>query len=157
MIEKIVSGGQTGADRAALDAAMDCGVDCGGWIPKGRKTEDGFLPEKYKLKEMECDKYQARTKKNVVDSDATLIISHGYLNGGSNYTMIVCNKLGKPVMHIDLNIISENRAVDIICKWILDNSINVLNVAGPRLSKDRKIYNRAYKIICSVIEKKKLV
>ena len=156
MIKKIISGGQTGADRAALDAAMDCGVVCSGWIPKGRKTEDGFLPKKYKLKEMACDKYSARTKKNIVDSDATLIISHGYLTGGSNYTMVVCNKLQKPVLHIDLNIINENRAVDIIIEWISDNNIKNLNVAGPRLSKDKKIYEKTYKIICLVIKKIKI-
>ena len=83
MITKIISGGQTGADRAALDVAMAHGIPHGGWIPKGRKTEGGPLPTKYQLQEMPTNSYPERTEKNVVDSDGTLIISHGELTGGS--------------------------------------------------------------------------
>jgi predicted Rossmann-fold nucleotide-binding protein len=81
MIKKIISGGQTGADQAALDVAIELGIPHGGWIPKGRKTEAGRLPEKYHLKEMPTAEYRKRTEQNVIDSDGTLIISHGELNG----------------------------------------------------------------------------
>jgi len=82
MIQKIISGGQTGADRAALDFAIKRGIPHGGWIPKGRKTEDGTLPEKYHLLEMPTGSYSKRTEKNILDSDGTLIVSHGLLTGG---------------------------------------------------------------------------
>ena len=81
MIDKIISGGQTGADRAALDVAIELGIPHGGWVPKGRKTEAGRLPAKYQLKEMPTDSYPERTEQNVLDSDGTLIISHGSLTG----------------------------------------------------------------------------
>ena len=81
-IRKIISGGQTGADQAALDFAIDRGIPHGGWVPKGRKTETGMLPEKYQLKEMETASYSKRTEQNVIDSDGTFIISHGTLTGG---------------------------------------------------------------------------
>jgi len=86
MIKKIISGGQTGADRAALDVAIKLSIPHGGWIPKGRKAEDGPLPEIYKLKEMPTDSYPARTEQNVIDSDGTLIIARGKLTGGTDYT-----------------------------------------------------------------------
>ena len=82
---KIISGGQTGADRAALDVALKFGIPHAGWIPKGRKAEDGPLPEKYQLQEMPTDSYEARTEKNVPDSDGTLIIARGRPTGGSDY------------------------------------------------------------------------
>ena len=86
MIKKIFSGGQTGADIAALDAAIGWHIPHGGWIPKGRKTEDGRLQNKYQLDEMPTESYPARIRKNILDSDGTLIISHGPLTGGSKYT-----------------------------------------------------------------------
>jgi len=86
MITRIISGGQTGADRAALDVAIKLGIPHGGWIPKGRKTEKGPLPEKYQLQEMTTGSYPARTEKNVIESDGTLIIARGKLTGGSDYT-----------------------------------------------------------------------
>ena len=86
MIKKIISGGQTGADRAALDTAIKIGIPQGGWIPKGRITEEGPLPDKYQLQEMSSDSYPERTEQNVIDSDGTLIISRGPLTGGSLYT-----------------------------------------------------------------------
>ena len=86
MIEKIVSGGQTGADQGALDAALELDIPHGGWIPLGRRTEAGPLPDNYRLKEMSTDSYPRRTEQNVIDSDGTLIFSHGRLAGGSGYT-----------------------------------------------------------------------
>ena len=86
MIKKIISGGQTGADRAALDVAIKLNIPHGGWVPKGRPAEDGPIHTKYQLKEMPTDSYSDRTEQNVADSDGTLIISHGELTGGSAFT-----------------------------------------------------------------------
>ncbi len=96
MIKKIVSGGQTGADQAALDAAIKLDIPHGGWMPKGRITEDGPLPEKYQLEEMPTSSYVERTEQNVLDSDGTLIVSHGMLTGGSAYTREVALEHKRP-------------------------------------------------------------
>jgi putative molybdenum carrier protein len=103
MIEKIISGGQTGADQGALDAAIKLGIPHGGWIPKGRITENGPLPDRYDLIEMPTASYPERTEKNIRESDGTLILSHGRLTGGSEYTKKWALKHGKPMLHIDLS------------------------------------------------------
>lgn len=102
MIIKIISGGQTGADQGALDAAIEMDIPHGGWVPKERKTEAGPLPAKYQLKDMLTASYQARTERNVIDSDGTLILSHGPLTGGSALTEKMARKHRKPFLHIDL-------------------------------------------------------
>lgn len=140
MIKKIVSGGQTGADRAALDFALKYYIAHGGWINKGRITEDGPLPEKYQLKEMPTESYSKRTEQNVIDSDGTLIISHGELTGGSAHTRKMAMKHGRPWLHADLNKLPTFQAAIIIENWISKNGIEILNVAGPRDSKDPLIY-----------------
>ena len=140
MLKKIISGGQTGADRAALDFALKFFKPHGGWIPKGRITEDGPLPDKYQLQEMPTASYPARTKQNVIDSDGTLIISHGKLAGGSAYTRKMAMKQGKPWFHADLYKLPTFQAAIIIEEWISKNGIEALNVAGPRASKDPSIY-----------------
>ena len=141
MIKKIISGGQTGADRAALDVAIKEGIPHGGWIPKGRKAEDGMLPDKYQLQEMSTASYPKRTEQNVLDSDGTLIVSHGKLNGGSALTRKLAEKHKRPHIHLDMNKLSVNDAVDALRVWIGNNEIMILNVAGPRASKDPDIYN----------------
>ena len=151
LIAKIISGGQTGADRAALDVAIELGVPHGGWIPKGRKTERGPLPAKYQLTEMPTDSYPKRTEQNVVDSDGTLIISHGELTGGSDYTRMMAAKHGKPWIHVDANKHSIEAAVEIIRAWINGNDIEVLNVAGPRANRDPKIYSTTKKVLRTVL------
>jgi len=151
MIKKIVSGGQTGADQAALDAAISLGIPHGGWIPKGRKTENGMLPEKYQLREMPTSGYPERTEKNVVDSDGTVILSHGKLAGGSLYTRKMAIKHSRPWIHIDLNQTSEFNAAMILSKWIRGNTINALNLAGPRDSNDPGIYKATAGIIESTV------
>jgi len=148
MIEKIVSGGQTGADQAALDTALKLDIPHGGWIPKGRMTEKGRLPDKYRLHEMPGRDYAARTKQNVIDSDGTLILSHGELAGGSAYTKQAALTLKRACLHVDLDHITEMAAVEEIEKWIAGSAIRVLNVAGPRASKDPRIYGAA----CDVLE-----
>ena len=150
MIRKIISGGQTGADRAALDAAIKLDIPHGGWIPKGRLTENGPLPDTYQLKEMPGSAYVLRTEQNVIDSNGTLIISHGDLSEGSDYTRKMAVKHHRPWLHIDLNKIPAFKAATQICSWIDENNIEILNVAGPRASKDSRIYGAVLKLIESV-------
>jgi len=115
VIKKIISGAQTGADRAALDAALALGLPIGGWVPRGRKAEDGPIPERYPdLRETDTDDYETRTRLNVQDADATLILSHGLLSGGSKFTEAVARSLGKPVRHVDLGATSIPDAVSAI-------------------------------------------
>ena len=147
MIQKIISGGQTGADQAALDVAIKLDIPHGGWIPKGRITEAGILPAKYKLKEMATASYPKRTEKNVLDSDGTLILSHGKLTGGSSLTQKFANQHGRHCLHIDLNKTNAFKASLDINAWIEENSISVLNVAGSRASKDPKIYDAVMGIL----------
>jgi hypothetical protein len=152
MLQKIISGGQTGADRAALDTAISLGIAHGGWIPKGRKTEAGRLPSRYRLKGMPTDSYPKRTERNVIDSDGTLIISHGELTGGSEYTRQTAENHGKPWMHIDANKTSVDAAVQVIRAWIRGTEIKVLNVAGQRASEDPKICGTVRKFLTVLIE-----
>jgi Circularly permutated YpsA SLOG family len=147
MLNKIISGGQTGADQAALDAAIKLGIPHGGWIPKGRPTENGKLPDKYKLKEMPTKSYPKRTEQNVIDSDGTLIITHGKLTGGSKLTQKVAKKHNRPCLHINLNETLLFIASSKINSWIIEHGIEVLNVAGSRASKDPKIYKDAFYIV----------
>lgn len=150
MIAKIISGGQTGADRAALDVAIHLGIPHGGWVPKGRLTEDGTLPETYALRETPTAVYAERTEKNVVDSDGTLIISRGELTGGSEYTREMALKHSRPWLHVDLNRTAAFRAALGIVEWLSSHNIRVLNVAGPRASKDPGIYRDTTGLLESV-------
>ena len=140
MVKKVISGGQTGADQAALDVAIKLGISHGGWIPIGRLTENGMLDDKYHLKEMETTNYNTRTEQNVIDSDGTLIISHGKLTGGSEYTRDMALRHGRPWLHVDLNKTESSQAAKQIKHWLAEHEIQVLNVAGPRASKDPAIY-----------------
>ena len=150
MIRKIISGGQTGADRAALDAAIQLDIPHAGWIPKGRLTENGPLPDKYQLAEMPGSSYRQRTEQNVIDSNGTLIISHGQLVDGSDYTRKMAIKHQRPWLHVDLNQTPAFKAAALIHSWIEENAIEILNVAGPRASKDHQIYRAVFKLIESV-------
>jgi hypothetical protein len=151
MITKIISGGQTGGDRAALDFAIKYKIPYGGWVPKGRRTEDGTLPEIYQLQEMPTDEYSKRTEQNILDSDATLILSHASLTGGSALTQSLAEKHGKPCIHIDLSKVDVRKAALIINIWIRRYKIKVLNVAGPRASKDPKIYQTTIDLLEKVL------
>jgi hypothetical protein len=147
MLKKIISGGQTGADRAALDFAIKHKIPHGGWVPKGRVAEDGILPERYLLTEMPTDSYHARTEQNVIDSDGTVIISNGQLNGGSRYTHEMAEKHWKPCLRIDLSKTKVYEAGAMLLVWSMDNTISVLNVAGPRASKNPYIYDQVIEIL----------
>ena len=148
MVTKIVSGGQTGADQAALDAAMALGLDHGGWVPLGRITENGILDSRYCVREMPTADYALRTEKNVLDSDATVILSHGRLTGGSEFTRKMADKHARPCLHLDLDRLSVSQASEKLRHWLAENRISVLNVAGPRASKDQRVYQAT----CEVIE-----
>jgi hypothetical protein len=140
---KIVSGAQTGVDRAALDAALELGIPIGGFLPKGRKDEnDNVLPEdKYaNMQETDTDDVNVRTELNVQNSDATLIFSHGALFGGSEYTERMARKHGKPCLHVDFDKHDADQAVPLVKTWLSSTQFRVLNVAGPRASDDREIY-----------------
>src|SRR5512134_3746342 len=101
-IERVVSGGQTGVDRAALDAALALGLPCGGWCPRGRRAEDGAIPLHYPLRETPTARYPQRTEWNVRDSDGTLILTRGRPRGGTAYTISVARRLGRPLLVVDL-------------------------------------------------------
>ncbi|MCG8566757.1 MAG: putative molybdenum carrier protein [Desulfobacterales bacterium] len=140
MLQKIISGGQTGADRAALDVALKFNIPHGGWVPKGRRTENGPLPEIYELRETPTDEYQDRTLQNILDSQATVIFGNGPLRGGSLLTLKMAKDKSKPHLHIDLSMSDTFEASIILHSFIIDNGISQLNVAGPRASDDPGIY-----------------
>ena len=150
-IRKIISGGQTGADQAALDAAIEMGTPHGGWVPLGRMTENGRLSRRYKMQEINAIDYDQRTELNVIDSDGTLLFSQGELKGGSALTKRLARKHLKPCLHIDIETMSEYKAVEIIKSWLEVRNIETLNVAGPRASESPVIYDIVLNIMKSVL------
>ena len=135
---KIVSGGQTGADRAALDWAINNGILHGGWCPKGRKAEDGPIDSGYHLQESPSSSYLQRTEWNVRDSDGTVIFSVGKrLSGNSLETLDFAIKHRKPYLH--LSAVFRDHAASQLKKWMQEHHIRVLNVAGPRASKEPEV------------------
>ncbi len=147
MLKKIISGGQIGADQAALDAAIKYNFPYGGWIQKGRKTQSGILPDKYHLKEMFVAGFKERIEQNVIDSDGTVVISHGNLSGGADYSQKMAKKHNRPCIHIDLNETPAFIAASKINTWIIENNIELLNVAGSRASEDPDIYRDTFYIV----------
>jgi hypothetical protein len=133
---KIVSGGQTGADRAALDFAIAHNIPHGGWCSRGRKAEDGSIDWHYQLKETPSSDYTQRTEWNVRDSDGTVIFSFGAtLTGGLEKTAEYAQKHGKPWLHLSAKLHGD-RAPEALKKFIEEHHIKNLNVAGPRASKE---------------------
>lgn len=132
MIEKIISGGQTGTDRGALDAALALGIPCGGSCPRGRRAEDGRIPDRYPLSELTSAHYRDRTEQNVRDADATLVLTRGEVEGGTALTIALARKLGRPVLVLN---VSANPALGPALIWLQTHRIRVLNVAGPRESR----------------------
>lgn len=143
---KVISGGQTGADRAGLDAALAQGVICGGLCPLGRKAEDGPISDIYPLEEDRTSIYASRTQKNVKAASVTLIFSFGALTGGSDYTRRCCDKLHKPWLHLNGENMGAERAAECIEEWLISLAILmaddelIINVAGQRLSNEARIY-----------------
>ena len=145
---KIISGAQTGVDRAALDAAIACGLDYGGSIPRGRRAEDGPLAKSYTaLKELQSDDYAVRTRRNVLDAEATIILCPGAPDGGTALTERIARELGRPVMVVDIDRHTKNSAMNLLHAWLNTLSPSVLNIAGPRESKSPGVYTRAYDIL----------
>ncbi len=140
VLEKIVSGGQTGVDRAALDAALAAGFPCGGWAPKGRMAEDGAIPGRYPLDECSIAGYEERTRLNVRDSDATLILTRGKPAGGTGLTIEWASKLSRPTLVVDLGGPTDPEG---IADWLQGERVGVLNVAGPRENTAPGVYQAA--------------
>lgn len=151
MLEKIIAGSETGAERAALDAALNLGFPRGGCLFKGRITESGRLDIKYKLHEMATTDYPKRTVQNVIDSDGTVIFQNGELTGGLNYTEKMADKHHKPFIYFDLNETLEFQVASILYSWVVQHEIKVLNVAGSNAIKDPRIYDKVLMIIESVL------
>jgi hypothetical protein len=139
-IAKIISGGQTGVDRAALDVAIELEMPCGGWCPHGRLAEDGTVPGKYPLQETRSAEYTERTERNVIDSDGTLIIATCPLTGGTAMTVELAHRWDKPCFIVDLQ---DTPDVDTIVTWLKHQQIEILNIAGPRESKHPGIHEEA--------------
>ena len=131
-LRKIVSGGQTGVDRGALDAALELGFACGGWCPHGRRAENGTIPDRYPLTETASPDYAARTRMNVRDSDGTLILTRGAPTGGTGLTVDLATVLEKPTLVVDLTVADPAEVLENTRDWIAQNAIETLNVAGPR-------------------------
>lgn len=147
-LRKIISGGQTGVDRAALDVALELGVDCGGWCPKGRLAEDGPIPQHYPLQETASSNYPVRTERNVQISDATLILNVGVLDGGTALTADLANKNSRPFKVINLD---EPTDTEEILVWLREHRVSLLNIAGPRASKRPDICQIAYQFLHKLI------
>lgn len=153
MVTRIISGGQTGSDRAALDFAIRAKIPHGGCVPRGRRTEEGPLPARYRVKEMPTDRYEARTEQNVRVSDGTLVVSHGPLQGGSALTFELAERHGKPVFRADMAKLSVPAAALGIRAWIQEYAIGTLNVAGPRSSEDPRIYSVTLSVLASLFSR----
>jgi hypothetical protein len=129
---KIISGGQTGVDRAALDAAIELGIPHGGWCPRGRMAEDGRIPDRYQLRETDSPDYAFRTEQNVLDADATLILYRGRISGGTELTLRLARQHARPHLVVDLDAPPPPAEVR---RWLEEHAVTTLNVAGPRESQ----------------------
>ena len=147
-VHKIISGGQTGVDRAALDAAIELGITGGGWCPKGRASEDGPIPDRYPLTETPFADPAQRTEWNVRDADATLIIAQGKLTGGTARTQRLATSQPKPCLVINP---TEATSAATVRAWLNEHAVTTLNVAGPRASTDPDIYELALGLLRKVL------
>jgi hypothetical protein len=166
-LTKIVSGGQTGVDRGALDAALVAGFPCGGWCPADRGAEDGEISERYPLTPLPfvsrasavrttrqvAEQYRARTLKNVQDSDGTVILFSETLSGGTLLTQKLCVREKRPFIALDAKRITKLRSADAIVRFGEEYEIHVLNVAGPRLSGWPQGYSFALGVVGEVISR----
>ena len=153
-LKKIISGGQTGADRAALDAAIRFGIPHGGWVPKGRRAEDGVISDRYRMKEMPTGHYWRRTEQNVLDSEGTLIFSFGPLKGGSELTLNLTKKHRRPSLHLNLDEMSIRDSAQHAMAFIQQHHIQIVNIAGPRASESPGIYRAVTEVLDKILGKK---
>lgn len=140
---KIVSGGQTGVDRAGLEAAIALGLAHGGWCPAGRMSEDGSIPSRYELTETDSRDYRVRTEMNVVDSDATVILYERTMRGGTLLTQRLCRRHQKPLLTLCL----DREPPEKLTAWLTELRPETLNVAGPRESSSPSIEQRALEFL----------
>ncbi len=148
-LKRIISGGQTGVDRAALDVALQSGVPCGGWCPKGRRAEDGRIDDRYLLEETPSEEYEQRTMWNVRDADATLILAlRSPLSGGTQYTTQVAGSLGKPCHVV---VLDDRASLTIVADWLRRHAVGTLNVAGPRESGAPGVYRKAHAFLTNLL------
>ena len=145
---RIISGGQTGVDRAALDVAMARGFACGGWVPRGRRAEDGRVPDLYPLRETRSSAYGERTRLNVRDADATLVLTRGQPIGGTARTIAFARELRRPHLVVDLAADADPAAAR---AWLAGLRVRVLNVAGPRESGCPGIFTEARAFLDAVL------
>jgi predicted Rossmann-fold nucleotide-binding protein len=149
---EVWSGGQTGVDRAALDAALELGLPIAGWVPQGRLAEDGVVPQRYvRLRETDSPEYAVRTRLNVRDTDATLVLRIGPAGGGTLDTVVAARTLGRPLLELDLGAAAPPETVARLTRWLgelFETHLAVrLNVAGPRASQAPSVYALAYEIL----------
>jgi hypothetical protein len=151
MIERIISGGQTGADRAALDAAIACGFPHGGWCPKGRTAEDGIIPPHYRLEETAGASYLARTEKNVKASDGTVAFTMGEMGSGTARTRDFAGRHRKPCLHLALHHLNDLEAERRVRAFVAEHAIKTLNVAGSSASREPEVHTRVFTVIRRVL------
>ena len=147
LLRVVISGGQTGVDRAALDVAREAGLEAGGWCPAGRRAEDGPIAARYPLRETPSADPAERTEWNVRDSDGTLVLTTGPLHGGTERTVQAAHAHGKPLLVVEL---ARGEDPGYVAEWIAERGIRVLNVAGPRESEVPGIYERAATFLAGV-------
>jgi len=153
---KIISGGQTGVDRAALDVALKHGIDCGGWCPAGRLDEFGRIPDRYPVRELQAGGFTERTVQNVKDSDGTVVIYSRQIGGGTEQTVRLCVDLKRPHELIDASKIRVQDAASLIADFVRAKKIKILNVAGPRASEWPEGYEYALRALETFIGSQKL-
>lgn len=149
---KVVSGGQTGVDRGALDAALELNIECGGWCPQGRLAEDGPIPEHYPMQEIEGGDHRDRIRKNVLDSDGTAIIYFGEIEGGTENTLDDCVQLAKPYQLINGAETQPGQAAKLIADFVRERGLQTLNIAGPRASKVEKGHKYALDTVRMLVD-----
>lgn len=154
MLHKLITGGQTGVDRAALDVGLVFGLAVGGWCPKGRRAEDGPIPDRYPLVETPERNYQVRSRRNIEDADGTLILNMGALDGGTALTVAHARQIGKPCLVVALEAGIEPATFR---DWLAANHIRVLNVAGPRESKRPGVYAAAVRCLEGLLREESLM
>jgi len=148
---KIISGGQTGVDRAALDVALRHGIECGGWCPAGRIDESGKVPDHYPVQELQSGGFTERTLQNVKDSDGTVVISPSELRAGTEQTVRFSIELKRPYQLIEASKLSAEDAAELIVEFVSENKIGILNVAGPRQSEWPQGYDYAFRALSAFL------